>query len=110
MNGLATRRIFEAVFAAADSDGDVEFSRVEARLDEASKALLHEVAFADDISGETSRLEEAAACLRALEERSAESRRSELRSQVKAAERAGNLEEAIRCMKQLAELERPVRS
>ncbi len=107
---LMTRRIFEAVFAAMDSEGGVEFARVEARLDENSKALLHEIAFADDISGDGPRLEEAAACVRAIEQQDLESRRSELRAQVKAAERAGDLEAARRSMQQLIELERAARS
>ena len=109
VNQLETRRVFEAVLAAADSDGGVEFERVEARLEDASKALLHEVAFADDMSEEGSRLEQAVACIRALEEKGVEMRRSELRARVKAAERAGNLDEALDCMKELRELERVVR-
>jgi DNA primase len=106
---LVTRRIFEAVFAAAEADGGVEFARVEARLDENSKALLHEIAFADEMSSEGSRLDQAAACVRAIQEQDFESRRSELRAQVKAAERAGNFEAARRWMQQLSELERAAR-
>jgi DNA primase len=103
---LVTRRVFEAVMAAAESDGAVEFERVEARLEDASRALLHEVAFADDTAEDGSALEQAVACIRALEEKGVEMRRSELRARVKNAERAGNFDEALSCMKQLRELER----
>jgi hypothetical protein len=103
---LSTHRLFEAIIAAAAQGESIEFSRIEARLDDASKSLLHEVAFADDIHGSGERVEEALACLRALESTDLDAQRSELRARVKAAERSGNLQEALHWNKELMKLER----
>jgi DNA primase len=101
---LAARRIFEAILAAAAQGEPIEFSRIEPRLDEASKKLLHEVVFADDIDGGGERAEDALACLKALESSDLDAQRSELRARVKAAERAGNMQEALHWTRELQKL------
>jgi DNA primase len=106
---LVTHRVFAAILACAAQGEVVEFSKVDARLDDASKALLHEVAFADDMDGNSQRAEEALACLKALETSDVDAQRSELRAKVKAAERSGNIEEALRWNKALLKLERSPR-
>jgi DNA primase len=103
---LATFRVFEAIQAAAAQGEVIEFSRIEARLDDSSKSLLHEAAFADDIDGSGERVDEAIACLRALESSDLDAQRSELRARVKAAERVGNLQEALHWNRELMQLER----
>lgn len=103
---LITYPIFEAIFASASQGETVEFSRIEARLNESAKALLHEVTFADDVDGSEERIEEALACLRALEHADLDAQRSELRTRVKAAERSGNMPEALHWNKELMKLER----
>jgi DNA primase len=107
IENFATRRVFEAVFQAADSGSAVDFSQVEGRLDEANRALLHEVIFADHIVDETVYLDQALACLRRLEEEQFESQRAELRARVKSAEREGKLQDALHWMKELGRLEKP---
>ena len=103
---MATERIFRAILAC-DAQGEaVEFSHVEARLDETSKALLHEVAFADDIDEATDAVEETLACLNTLEGIDMETQRAELRAKVKAAERSGNMQEALHWNRELMKLER----
>ncbi len=103
---LTTHRVFEAIQAASAQGEAIEFSRIEARLDDSAKTLLHEVAFADDIDGSGERVDEALACLRALESSDLDAQRSELRARVKAAERVGNLQEALHWNRELMELER----
>ncbi len=103
---LVTHGIIAAILAAAAQGETIEFSRIEARLDDPSKALLHEVGFADDIDGTGERLEEAMSCLKALESSGLDAQRSELRDRVKAAERSGNMQEALHWTKELLKLER----
>ncbi len=102
---LITQKIFEAIAAAA-ADGGVEFAAVDARLDDLSKVLLHDVAFADDIDGGSDPLEEALACLRELEHSTVESQRSELRAKVRDAERLGDMTQALHWNRELMKLER----
>lgn len=103
---MVTRPVLEAMLAAGAPGQGIEFSQIEGRLDENSKALLHEVAFADDIDRSGVPVEEALACVRALEQSDLEARRSALRARVKEAERAGNLQEALAWNKELLQLER----
>lgn len=103
---LSTYRVFEAIQAAVSQGETIEFSRIEARLDDAAKTLLHEAAFADDIDGCGERVDEALACLRALESSDLDAQRSELRARVRAAERVGNLQEALHWNRELMQLER----
>jgi len=51
-------------------------------------------------------LEQGEACLRALENSEHESRRSQVKARVKAAERDGNFAEALRLAEELARIER----
>lgn len=97
---LALRRIFEALLA------DPSFEELEGRLSESDRALLHQVFLADEMGEDTFTLAEAEQCLDRLENDAFNSRTSELRARVKAAEREGNLEEAIRLMTELNELMR----
>ncbi len=103
---LATHKVFEAILSCAAQGEAVEFARVEGRLDDSSKSLLHEAAFADDMDVDGARVEEALACLKVLENSDLEAQRSELKARVKSAERAGNLQEALHWSKELLRLER----
>jgi DNA primase len=109
LDRLVTHRIIRAILASSSQGEPVEFSRIEARLDDPTKVLLHEVAFADDIDGQGERVEQALACLRTIEASDLDAQRSELRARVKAAERSGNLQEALHWNKELLKLERAVR-
>ena len=96
-----TRKIFLVLFSLHDSQGDFRFSEVEARLEDKEKALLTSVVFADDVEGGGSPLEQALACVHKLEGEALESRRADLKAQVRQAERSGNLEEALRLTEEL---------
>jgi DNA primase len=109
LNQLATHRIFEAILAAASQGEPVEFSRLEARLDDTSKALLHEIVFADDIDGNGESVQDALNCLKTLEDSSLDAQRAELRARVRDAERSGDLQEAVRWTKELQRLSGPAR-
>mgnify|MGYP000988898395 CR=1 FL=1 len=103
---MITLKVFQAILSCESQGEPVEFSKVEARLDDAGKALLHEVAFADDIDESSDGVEETLACLNALEGSDLEARRSDLRARVKAAERSGNLQEALHWNRELMRLDR----
>ena len=96
------RRIFQAVFSLHESRPDFQFSELEARMEERDKALLASVIFADDLQGENNPLDLAHACLRKLEEDAGQSRKSELRTRVKDAERSGDMAEALRLTEELS--------
>jgi DNA primase len=97
---LVAKEIFEAIRHAQEP---VTFSSVEARLPEPAKALLHDIASADEMSDEALALEQAQACLRKLEADARRKQIDELRAKVKAAERDGRMKEALGI---IAELER----
>jgi len=103
-----TKGIFEAVFRLAETHPEFTFSDLEERLPDGEKALLAELIFADDQGGESVPFEQALGCLRALTESGRKLQKEEVKKQVKEAERAGNLEEALRLMRQLGELDHEV--
>lgn len=108
--GFSTREIFEALRHVNGSVGGLTgpgaFSALEARLDGASQGLLHELIAADDMNDEVSGLEQARACLRTLEAGARKRQVDQLRGQVKAAEREGRIEEALRLLTQVHQLEK----
>src|SRR5262249_20417239 len=100
---LTAREIFEAILHQQNSGSPVTFPSIEARLSEPSKALLHDIAAADEISDDELAMAQAQACLRRLESDSKRKHIDELRAKVKALEREGRIKEALDIM---AELER----
>jgi DNA primase len=103
---MVTRRIVEAISTAARPGADLDFTDVDDRLDDANKALLHTLAFADDTDVENLTVEQAIACLAKIEPSAKQLRRAELRGEVKELERSGRIEEAMALMKELRRLER----
>ncbi len=102
---FVTRNVFRALFAihmdnTADSTG-FRFSDLEGRLSEADRDLLSTVLFADEVLEEEKAAEQALACLRSLKEQDPKSEVAALRARIKAAERDGNLEEAMQLAEQL---------
>lgn len=100
-----TRTIFEALFAVSASHDVLSFSNLEARLGDADRDLLSRLVFADEGNEESPALEQARECLRELKRQDGEIRRSDLKARIQAAERGGNLEEALRLSQELHELE-----
>jgi hypothetical protein len=103
-----SREVFEALRQMAAA-GPVSFAALDARLSEAGRALLHEIASADEIGDETECLAQAEACLRRLEEDFRRRQRDDLRTRVKAAEREGRAEDALQCLIELHRLEHDVK-
>jgi DNA primase len=103
---FSLRRIFEALFALFDNQPAFRFSELEARLEEADRALLASVAFADELGEVDHGLQQATACLERLEAEGRESRKTALRAHVGEAERAGNFAEALRRAEELSKLEK----
>lgn len=104
--GLATARILEALIMAEDSGARLAYSELEARLEDPDRELLASLVLADELGEETCTPEQAWACVDALRVAGREAQRRRLRAMVKQAERAGNLDEALRLTQELAELDR----
>jgi len=68
--------------------------------------LLSSVVLADEMKEEDCTLEQALACLKRLEEEGHGAEKASLRRRVKEAERAGDLSEAMRLARELADLEK----
>jgi DNA primase len=93
---FATRTIFEAIFRVWESDGKIQYSEVEARLEDKDKALLASALLADEIGEGAVSLDQARACIRTLELAGRKSAQADLRMRIKAAERSGDMTEALR--------------
>jgi DNA primase len=102
---FSTRSIFEALFALAASQGVLTFSNLEARLGDADKDLLSRVVFADELTEESFALDQARSSLRNFQKQEEDLRRSGLKSRIQAAERGGDMTEALRLMQELHKLE-----
>jgi DNA primase len=92
---FATHEIFEALRLLSESGQAVTFALLDARLSEASRALLHEIVAADEIGDDEVCLAQAEACVRRLEENVRHRQLAEVKARVKIAEREGNVEEAL---------------
>jgi DNA primase len=102
---LTTRRIFQAIRAVNAGGAPVTFEAVNARLEENDQSLLAEVLFAEEAE-EQPDLEHGRRCLESLMRSEDQLRRADLKAQVKQAERAGDVREALRLAEALAQLER----
>lgn len=103
---LATRRIFEAIFSASKKRLDFTFADVEGRLSEPDKALLAALLMADEDQEDTVSVQQAAESVRTLRAQEARGERDEMRTRIKAAEKSGDLKEALRLAGELGRLER----
>ena len=98
---FATKNIFKALFAIEGDGGPFRLADLEGRLGDAERDLLSSVIFADEVLEEGKAVEQALACLRTLQSQDPKSEIAALRTQIKAAEREGNLQEAIRLAQEL---------
>lgn len=105
LEGLQSRPLLEAMAQLEASGAGFSYAALEARLAEPEKALLASLVFADEEDQESDMLPQALACLESLEQKERELRRAELRARVKAAEREGHLEEALRLAAELSRTE-----
>jgi DNA primase len=93
---FVSRNVFQALFAMHSDGGPFRFSDLEGRLSEADRDLLSATIFADEVLEEEKAAEQAVACLRSLKSQDPRLEAAALRARIKAAEREGNLPEAMR--------------
>jgi DNA primase len=98
---FVAKEIFQALFSIHSDETPFRFADLEGRLSEAGRDLLSSIIFADEVLEEEKAAEQAMACLRSLKSQDPLSEAASLRARIKAAERAGNLSEAIRLAQEL---------
>jgi DNA primase len=103
---FSTRRIFEAVFALDEAGEQVGFSGLDARLEDNDRILLAAAVLADETDSGVFSLEQGEACLNTLENARRDGVRAELKAKVRAAERGGDLGEALRLSAELTRMDR----
>jgi len=91
-----TKNILKALFSMHEDALPFRFSDLEGRLSEADRDLLSAVVFADDRIGEETAIQVALDCLRKLQALEPQSEVAALRARIRAAEKGGNLQEAMR--------------
>jgi DNA primase len=106
LSRFSTRRIFEAVFALDEAGNAVQFSELDARLEESDRDLLALAVLAGETDGDGFSLEQGEACLRTLENSQHDNERADLKAKVREAERGGDLAEALRLSAELARMDR----
>jgi DNA primase len=106
MEQFTTRRILQALAAIEASGSVMRVADLQARLPERDQELLAAVLFAGKGDGEEGALEQAEACLAALERENYEARRTALKARIREAERAGMLKEALDYAEELSRLDR----
>jgi hypothetical protein len=104
--GFTAREVFESMRQIEAAGGAATVSALDARLTGQAKALLHEIAAADEMGDEILALEQARSCLRRVEEAIKEKRIEELRIAIQAAEREGRWQDALDLMTQLGKLQK----
>jgi DNA primase len=102
---FVTKNVFKALFSLHADGAPFRLADLEGRLAEADRDLLSTVIFADEVLGEEKAAEQALACLRSLKAQDPKSEVAALRAQIKAAERDGNLQEAMRLNALVVELD-----
>ncbi|MGQ9633487.1 MAG: DNA primase [Bryobacteraceae bacterium] len=101
-----TRRIFEKLALLHKTQREFTFADLDARLEEADRALAASLVFADELDEDAYNIEQARACLAAIERERREQQRKALRQRVKEAERTGDYEAVLRLTGELARLNR----
>ena len=109
IEGFTTRKIFETMIHLHENQPGFQFPDLELRLDENDKRLMAELIFADEIGDEAVLMDQADNFLKRLEEDAQRSKFAEVKARIKAAERAGNMGDAIRLTEEYVELEHAAR-
>jgi hypothetical protein len=93
-----------------EAGAPITFSAVSARLSESGQTLLHSTITADYIGDEqaddAASVAVAQACLRAIEAGAVKRRIDQLRAMAKSAEREGQMDQALKWLKELTRLEK----
>ena len=101
-----TSRIFEKLIAMHAAGERIGFNEVHERLNEEDRALLSAVVLLEETDDAELSVEQGIACLRSLRASDIETKRTEWKTRIKEAERAGNLEEALRLSEELNRIKR----
>lgn len=101
--GSPAAGVFRALLAMHTAGEEFDVMALQSRLDETGRRLVTEALLADE--GEPPDLEQGRATLRALEEASDLAQQKALHRQIVEAQKAGNVEEALRLARQKQELE-----
>jgi DNA primase len=101
VENFVTRDIFQALFSMHSDGAPFRYADLEGRLSEAARDLLSAIVFADETLEEEKAAAQAAACLRSLKSEDPRREAASLRARIKAAEREGNLQEAMRLAQEL---------
>jgi DNA primase len=102
---LELRTVFEALLATP-ADVPFSISAISERLDARMQRILTELSFAELDVGEENALTHTLNCLRVLETKLIESRRDDLKQQIRYLEKAGDFAEAIKLTLELDNLKR----
>lgn len=106
LESSASHEIFEAIRRIAAAGEPLTYHSLEARLHDDARQRLASLVFADDTLAESYSTELAVSCVRKLAAAEQEARRARLRRQIQEAERAGDVQEALRLLEELGRLER----
>jgi DNA primase len=102
---FVARNIFRTLFAMHADGGVFRFSDLEGRLSDADRDLLSATVFADDRLEEHMAFRVAVDCLDKLKALESESEVANIRAQARAAEKAGDIQEAMRLNAQMTEMD-----
>lgn len=103
---VATRRIYQAIRALHAGGEEVTFDAVNARLEPGDQVLLAAALLSEEAEYHQRDAAYGRHCFESLRRSDEQLRREELKARVKQAERAGNLEEALRLAEELRQIER----
>src|SRR5579871_66886 len=103
---FTTRKIFETMFALDEAGEPVEFAGLDSRLDDNDRILLAAAVLADETDSAVLSLDQGQSCLNSLENAQRDDLRADLKARVRAAERGGDLEEALRLSAELSRMDR----
>ncbi len=104
---LASRRIFQSVFALDAAGERLSFEALNARLEDADRNLLADAVLREDVETVA---EEVSAAINSLRRSESNQQRAQLKARIKESERAGRWEEALQLMAELQRLERTARA
>ena len=104
---LEMRAVFAAAVATEDEGLAFSVEALSSRVDERARKIISELSFADLGIPDDGALQQALHCLEALEKKAETTRSDQLKQRIREAERAGNLEEAMRLADELNRSSRP---
>ena len=105
LDRLATGRVYRAIIAAHAAGAAIAFDAVVARLDDADRNLLAELALSEDAESQEMSVEYGRQCLASMLESGDAGRREEFKTRIKQAERTGDLAEALRVAREMQKWE-----